>query len=197
MASTLEVAGAITSVSQTVGVNLQTLMTFDEPATVLPSTAANDDLGIIDGTVGTNAMRLETNDEGGTASQQDFYGAWSWVVPATYKAGSTVTLQVTGGMLRVADQAATTFVDVSAYVPDYANADSSVSSDLCTTAAIIAFNSATIATHSFVIDDDVAGHVLAAGSVVQFQVQVAVDDNGNAGNDITGVINKIAIVVSE
>jgi hypothetical protein len=194
--------GAITAsstlgvVSQTIGVNFHDMRVHDNPAALLPAAAANDDIGLVIGTQGTNAPSLQTADEGGGAAEQHHYATFNWVVPASYVAGSTVTLRAHGGMLRVADQAATTVIDVEAWVTDYANGDLSVSSDLCTTNAITAINSTTFANHDFTIGDAVSGHALAAGSVVQFKLRMTVDDNGDAGDDITMVVDQLSVIVS-
>lgn len=183
-------------VSQTIGVDFNSLRVFDNPAALLPAAAANDDIGLIIGTPGTDAPSLQTADEGGSSAEQHHYAVFYWVVPPTYVSGSTVTLKVHGGMLRVADQASTTVVDVEAWVTDYTSGDLSVSTDLCGTAAITAINATTFAEHSFVIDDDLTGHVLTAGSMVVFKLRMTVDDNEDAGNDITMVIDRINIVIS-
>jgi hypothetical protein len=189
-------AGNIYQSVQTIGVNFHDMRVHDNPAALLPAAGANDDLGLVIGTQGTNAPSLQTADEGEAGAEQHHYATWNWVVPPSFQPGSTVTVKVRGGMLVVADQTATTAVDLQAWVTDYANGDLSVSTDLVATDPIIAINSTTFAEHSFVVDDDLTGHALVPGSVVQFKLRCTVDDNSTATANVTMVVDRINICIS-
>jgi hypothetical protein len=188
-------SGSFGVTSQTIGVDLSNFRIHDDIDAILNQAAGDDDdLTLIQGTLGTNATTIETIDCGGLNDTTQ-YGSFWFVVPPSYIAGSTVSLVANAGMVTtVADQSAT--VDFSCYVPDYANADGTVSSDLITTDAT-SVNSLTFADKTFVVDDDVSGHALAAGSLVQCRLTALCDDDGNAGDNITIRINKLDVVISE
>ena len=188
------VSGGLGVVAQTIEISFSDMRVFDNPAALLPAAGATDDLGIVLGTPGTNQVSLQTEDlkaEGGnpTLNKAMFY----WVVPPTYVAGSTVTVRINGGMTTtISDDAAT--VDVECWVPDYANADGSVSSDLIGTAAQD-INSVTFGNDDFTLDDDLSGHELAAGSVVQCIVTTSVSD-GATGTAVIATIRRVQILIS-
>jgi len=200
----LDVAGALTGttgafsstltvVSQTVGLDFSTFRIFDAISTPLTIAAGDDDdLTYYAGTFGTDAAAIQSVDCGGLNDTTQ-KAVFTVVMPQTYLAGSTVSLVSNVGMNRVADQAAT--MDFSCYVADYANADQTMSGDLITPAAQ-SVNSATYADITFVIDDDATGYDLAAGDVVECLLTVLCDDDGNAGNDIEVVINRMDLVIS-
>lgn len=179
-------------VSGTVGVDFNDCRVHDNLAALLPVAGATDDLGNVPGTVGTTAPSLQTEDlkaAGATDNKATFF----LKVPDWYLPGSTLTLVCNAGMITtVADTTAT--LDVECWVPDYANADGTVSSDLCTTAAQ-SINSTTFADKSFTIDDDVAGHAIAPGDILQFRITTAVND-GATGTAVIAAIRKIHLAVS-
>jgi len=187
-------ASSVAVVSQTIGIDFASMRVFDNPAALLPAAGAADDLGFVIGTPGTNAASLQTEDlkaEGGnpTLNKAMFY----WVVPASYSAGATVNIVANAGMITtIADDAVT--LDLTCWVPDYANADGTVSSDLIGTAAQ-SINSLTFADKTFVLDDDVSGHVLAAGSVVQC-IAITSTSDGATGTAVIAAIRKIDVVIS-
>lgn len=192
IAGTLAVGSAATKVVGTVGLDFNDCRVHDNLAALLPVAGATDDLGNVPGTVGTTAPSLQTEDlkaAGATDNKATFF----LKVPDWYLAGSTLALVCNAGMITtVSDTTAT--LDVEAWVPDYANADGSVSSDLCTTAAQ-SINSLTFANKSFTIDDDVAGHEIAAGDILQFRITTAVND-GATGTAVIAAIRKIHLAVS-
>lgn len=197
---TLSVAGASTMsgslgvVSQTIGVDFSNFRIHDNIDAFIDQAAADDDdLTLVQGTFGTNATTVETIDCGGLNDTTQRAMFW-FVMPPSYVAGSTVSIVANSGMVTtVADQAAT--LDFECYVPDYANADGTVSSDLVTTAAQ-SVNSTTFGDDTFVVDDDVSGHALAPGSMIQCRVTALCDDDGNAAGGITIRVNSIDIVIS-
>ena len=184
-------SGALSFVTQTVGVDFNDMRVFDNLAALLPVAAADDDMGNVPGTPGTTAPSLQGVDFGGTATDEK--AEFKFVMPSTYTAGSTVTLRLNAGMLTtISDGTAT--LDAKCWVPDYANADGTVSTDLVTPAAQ-SINSLTLANIDFVIDDDLSGHALAAGSVLQCQLLFAGSDTTNAGV-MAPIIRKIDVVIS-
>lgn len=192
IAGTLAVGSTATKVSGTVGVDFNDCRVHDNLAALLPVAGATDDLGNVPGTVGTTAPSLQTEDLK-AAGATDNKAAFFLKVPDWYLPGSTLTLVCNAGMITtVADTTAT--LDVECWVPDYANADGTVSSDLCTTAAQ-SINSTTFADKSFTIDDDVAGHAIAPGDILQFRITTAVND-GATGTAVIAAIRKIHLAVS-
>lgn len=182
----------VTKKTGTVGIAFNDCRVHDNLAALLPIAAAADDMGNVPGTVGTTAPSLQGVDFGGASTDEKC--TFSVVLPDWYEAGSTIALVANAGMLTtVSDGTAT--LDVECWVPDYANADGTVSSDLCTTAATT-INSTTFADKSFTIDDDVSGHALAAGDLLQFRLSFAGSDTGNAGAGITCVIRKLHLAIS-
>jgi len=189
------VLGTLYVQDQIIGVPLSSLVVHDNTAALLPVAAANDDCGLICGTFGTTAPSIQTADEGGTGSEQNHYARFMFTLPPTYKAGQTVKIKCHGGMLRVADQAATTVIDCEAFATDITNGDLSMSADLCTTDPITAINSTTFAEHSFTINDAATGTAFGPGTQVDVRLRLCVDDNGNAGDDITMVVDRINVVI--
>jgi hypothetical protein len=198
--STLAVTGAATLsstlgvTSQTIGIPFDNFRIYDNIDAILDQAAADDDdLTLIQGTFGTNATTIETIDCGGLADTTQ-YGAFWFAMPSTYIAGSTVALKANVGMVTtVADQAAT--LDFQCYVPDYANEDATVSTDLITTAAQ-SVNSTTFADKSFTLDDDAAGYELDAGTIVQCRMIALCDDDGDAAGGITIRVNRLDVIIS-
>jgi hypothetical protein len=108
---------------------LTSLRVHDAMATALPATAANDDMGLITGTPGTDSPTVQGVDFGGTTSDEK--SAFEFVLPAEYVAGETITARVRAAMLTtVSDGTAT--VDVECWV---AGVDGAAGSDICATAA--------------------------------------------------------------
>jgi len=116
----------------------------DAMATPLPGAAANDDMGLITGTPGTDAPTLQGEDFGGGTSDEKC--AFEVVLPPAYRAGSAVTLRVKAGILTtVADTSLTLDAEV------WKDAgDGTVGADLCATAAQD-INSLTMADIDFTI----------------------------------------------
>ena len=149
---------------------LTSIRVHDAMATNLPATAANDDMGLITGTPGTDAPTLQGVDFGGTSTDEK--GAFEFVLPAEYVTGQTITLRVTGAMLTtVSDGTAT--VDAECWVATSAGA---VGSDICATSAQ-SINSLTSADKDFTITPTSR----AAGDRLIVRLSFAGSDSGNAG----------------
>lgn len=173
-------ASTITKVSGVIGIPLVSGHTWDSLAVNIPATAGNDDMGLVTGTPGTNAPQLQGLDVGGGGSETDAGSVgFQFVVPDWYTTGGTMTLQILAGMLTTVAQT-TAKIYVKAWVPDYANKDGTVGV-LNNGATGVSINSLTFATVEFLIDDDLAAHVLAPGDVVQLQIQAKVNDTTDAG----------------
>lgn len=165
-------------------VPLTSLVVHDAAITKLPGTAANDDMGLITGTPGTNALRLQGVDFGGTSTDEK--AAFEFVLPAEYKAGESVVARILAGMVTtVSDGTAT--VDVEAWL---VGDDGTVGSDLCATAAQ-SLNSLTAANLDFVI----TATSLSPGDVLYVRVAFGGSDTGNAGVMIPQ-INSIKMLLS-
>lgn len=157
----------------------------DAMATVLPTTAANDDMAIITGTPGTDAPTLQGVDFGGVTSDEKC--AFEYVLPPQYRAASPLTIRVRGAMLTtVSDGTAT--VDVEAWL---AGADGAVGSDICATAAQ-SINSLTPANKDFTITPT----DLVPGSRLIIRISFAGSDTGNVGVMIPE-ISKVSALIGD
>lgn len=156
--------------------------THDALGTPLPSAGANDDLGLVSGTYGTQFMSLQTADT--KSASATYYGRTMLVVPSNYEDGETIQIDIYCGQLTtVADTTAT--VDVQAYsLDDGVTADT----DLCTTAAQ-SCKSLTFATKSFVLD----ASSITAGQHLDLRIALAIVD-GATGTPVISAISKIALV---
>lgn len=135
-----------------------------------PPTAANDDMAIVTGTPGTDAPTLQGVDFGGTTSDEK--AAFEFVLPRTYRAGSTVTVRARAGILTtVADDSLT--LDCECWKDA---GDGSVGSDICATAAQD-INSLTMANKDFTITPT----GLAPGDKLIIRLSFAGTDAGNVG----------------
>lgn len=156
--------------TMTLTVPLTTGKTHDAMATGLPAAAANDDMGIITGTPGTDAPTLQGVDFGGTTSDEK--AAFEIILPHAYRAGSAITVVLRAAMLTtIADGSCT--VDVECWKDA---GDGAVGSDLCTTAAQ-SMNSLTPADLSFTITPT----GLVAGDKLILRLSLAGTDSGDAG----------------
>ena len=151
----------------------------DAMQTVLPGTAASDDLALIGTAFGTSSPTIQTSDLKNTTGTQR---ARCLVrIPESYVTGETVKIRVYAGMnTTVASSSAT--VDVEAYEVD---GTGGISSDLCTTAAT-SINSLTNAAKDF----DITSSALAAGDVLDVRLTIAITDSATA----TAVIGEIGYV---
>jgi hypothetical protein len=148
--------GAATDATYTAGILLITLY----------GKGATDELSVVDGTLGTNAPSLQTEnlqDVGATTR----YARFLVRLPSEYVGSETVQLRFAAGMLtNPADVSAT--LDVECYKSDE---DNTVSLDLCETAAQ-SMNSTTFADLDFTITST----VLSPGDMLDVRIAVAVND---------------------
>jgi len=156
---------------------------WDALGTILPATAANDDLGLITGTWGNDyTPRIQGVDAGGTTETQ--YAGFSFALPPEYVAGTNFTVRINAGMLVVADASAT--VDVECIKTCIASP-----SDLCGTAAQ-SINSTTHADKDFTI----TGTTLSPGDRVSIRIKTVVTDAGNAAPNINSSIRSVKLLLS-
>ena len=162
---------------------LTSLRVHDAMQTSLPGTAANDDMGLITGTPGTDVPTLQGVDFGGTTTDEK--GTFEFALPAEYVSGQSITVRVRGAMLTtVSDGTAT--VDVECW---NAGGDGAASADLCSTAAQ-SINSLTPANKDFVITPTSR----APGDRLLVRVAFAGSDTGNVGVMIPEITN-IAVLL--
>lgn len=168
---------------QPFAIPLTSFRVFDNMAALLPTAGGTDDLGLVEGTHGTDTPSLQTQDHKAGGSPQNNYARALVQLPWEYVTGSSVNLRFMAGMItNVADQAATTSLDCSVYKQED-DPDDAIGSDLCTTAAIIAVNSLTFANQDFTI----TGTGLSPGDILDVLVTTAVDDDATGTAVIMGI----------
>lgn len=140
----------------------------DALQTSLPGTAANDDMGLITGTPGTNAPRLQGVDFGGTSTDEK--AAFLFTLPPEYVDGQAITCRVRGAM-KTALSDGTALVDVECWKLD---GDGAVGADICATAAQ-SINSLTPANKDFTITPT----GLVAGNQLMLRFAFSGSDTGN------------------
>lgn len=156
--------------TETDELKLSEFKVHDSMGAVLPAAAANDDMGAITGTPGTDVITLQGVDFGGTATDEK--SAVEYELPEDYVPGSAITVRVRASMLTtVSDGTAT--VDVEAWL---AGSDGASGADLCTTAAQ-SINSLTLANKDFVITPT----GLVPGSKLVLRFSFGGSDTGNVG----------------
>lgn len=158
---------------------LTDLRVWDDNTSFLPGTAAADDLGLIEGTWGTDAPTVQTSDaKATTVTQRAFFKA---KVSHEYELGETFQIRISAGMITtISDGTAT--VDLEAYVPD---GDGAVGSDLCSTAATT-IN--TLATND--VDFTITAGGLVHGDEILCRATVAITDAAT-GTAVIGEIRGI------
>jgi hypothetical protein len=157
-------------------VQLTDLRVWDAFATVLPGTAASDDLALVGGTFATNSPTIRTSDAKATTVTQ--YARFLFHLPTEYVAGQTVLIRAHAGMITtVSDTTAT--VDFACYKSDD---ESGISADLVTTAATT-INSLTDADKDFVV----TATSLEPGDTLDIRMVIAITD----GATVTAVIGQV------
>jgi len=155
---------------------------WDDMDSPLPSTPANDDLGIIGGTFGTDSPSVQTEDLK-AAGATNKYARCTFAVPPEYVAGETVQIVVHCGMLTtVADTSAT--IDVQCYESDE---EAGIGADLCATAAQ-SCNNLVAADKTFTI----TATTLAAGDLLDIRITMAVNDAAT-GTAVTGLVGSTEV----
>lgn len=148
----------------------------------LPTAAANDDLGIVVGTFGTNVATIQAGDVKTLNSTR--YALTHVALPDYYDSGQSVTVRLRAGMeTTVADTTCT--LDVVCYE---VGTDGTPSSDLCTTAAQ-SMNSLTEAN----LDFSITSTNLVPGDVLEIRIAVAYNDSAT-GTAVTPVIYNAAVL---
>ena len=164
-------------------VRLDDLRVWDNLASLLPGTAAADDLAIIGGTFGTDAPTVQSSDGKATTITQ--YLRFQYVVPSDYIAGQDVQVRLAAGMITtISDDTAT--IDVQAYAHDGAG---SVGADLCTTTAQ-SINSLVNGEKDFII----TAATLVAGATLDVRVTIAITDAAT-GTAVIGELSKIEMLL--
>ena len=159
---------------------LELLRVHDAFQTDLPTTASSDDLGLIIGTFGTDAIVVQTSDAKNTSVTQR--ARFTYRLPMNYASGQPISVVAWAGMkTTVASSTAT--VDFEAYKKN--DSTGLVGSDLVTTSATT-INSLTAADKAFVIDPT----GLAAGDELDIRVTIAITDVGT-GTAVIGRIIKL------
>jgi hypothetical protein len=157
---------------------------WDAYQTNLPGTSANDDLGLIGGTFATGSPSIQTSDLGGAGATSRYARAMI-PLPVEYVDGETVILRFRAGMVTtVADTTAT--LDVEAFESDR---EAGIGADLCATAATT-INSTTLADKDFTI----TATTLAAGEWLDVRIHIAINDAGDGGAGITGIIGSAELL---
>lgn len=145
--------------------------------------AANDDLGIVMGTFGTNCVTVQAGDVKATSSTR--YALTHVWLPDYYDAGQSVTVRFHAGMqTTVADTSCT--IDAVVYKVD--DDGTPAGSDLCTTSATT-MNSLTQANKDFTITPT----DLVAGDILEIRVAIAYVDSAT-GTAVTPTIYKAALL---
>ncbi len=161
---------------------LTDLRVHDAIGSPIPAAAADDDLGLISGTFGTDAPTVQTSDAKATTVTQRL--RFKAALGPEYVAGHDVKLRITAGMITtVSDGTAT--VDVECYKDD---GDGGISADLCATAAQD-MNNLTKADYTFTI----TATNLEAGDVLDFRVTIAITD-GATGTAVIGEISAMGLL---
>jgi len=149
---------------------LTSFRVHDAVQTLLPSAGANDDLGLVTGTLGTETSHLSANDLG-AAGATTRYARAMVQLPPEYDDAETVNLRVSAAcQTAVSDTTCT--VDFQAYSADD---DLTVSADLVTTAAT-SMNSVTFANYDFVV----TATSLVAGKWLDIRVSMICNDAATA-----------------
>lgn len=152
-----------------IAIPLTDLRVHDAVSSLLPATAAADDLGLVSGTYGTDGPLLKTSDAKATTVTQ--YARVLVPVDDLWVTGETYQVRIIAGMdTTISDGTAT--VDLEAYVPD---GDGAVGSDICATAAQ-SINSLTTANFDFTITTT----SLTDGDILDLRITVAITDSATA-----------------
>ena len=155
---------------------------FDSFA-LLPAAGTADDLGLYQGTFGTNSPVLRTGDL--KASNQTRYARCVFCIPPEYDDGETVNIRIHSQMVTtVSDNTAT--VDVECYEADK---EAGISADLCTTAAQ-STNSLTGANYDFTITST----SLAGGDILDIRIAGAVNDTAT-GTEVNLEIGSVEVLL--
>lgn len=159
---------------------LELLRVHDAFQTDLPTSASSDDLGLIIGTFGTDAIVIQTSDAKNTTVTQR--ARFLYRLPVEYVDGQAISVVAWAGMkTTVANGTAT--VDFECYKKN--DSTGLVGSDLVTTSATT-INSLTAADKAFTIDPT----GLSGGDELDIRVTIAITDTGT-GTAVIGRLMKL------
>ena len=160
---------------------LTNLRVWDAVASILPSAAAADDLGLVTGTWGTNPVRVTAGDVKASSSTRRLYFAVP--IPANYEDGQTIQVRIRAKMeTTVADTSCT--IDLEAYI----GTSGTLGSDFVTTAAQ-SMNSLTAASYDFTINPT----GVDPGDLIECRLSIAYNDAATA-TAVTPAVYKIALL---
>lgn len=161
---------------------LTDLRVWDAMQTVLPGTAAADDLALVGGTFGTGSPTIQTGDS--KAASTTRRARFLVPLPAEYDPAGTVTIRASAGMVTtVSDTTAT--IDFEVYE---SNKATGIGSDLCATAATT-INSLTFSDKDFSIT--AAG--LVAGDLLDVRMTIAIVDGATA-TAVIGAVGSLELL---
>lgn len=166
------------------------LRVFDNLTALLPSAGASNDLGIIEGTHGTDAVTAQTSDAKATTVTQK--ARFLYALPAEYVGGGGIKLRFMGGMItNISDDTAT--VDVSCFRNDDSGGLNGSPTDLVSTGetTINTLVSGGVTTVDFVLN--AAG--LTRGMILDFLITIAITD-GATGTAVIGEATKLALLLN-
>lgn len=165
-------------------VDLCSLRVHDAFATVLPAAAANDDLGLVGGTIGTNAPSIQAGDLK-AAGATTRYARFLVGLPPNYVAAQTVYLRFAGGCITTAADTSCT-LDIECYKSDE---DNSVSADLASAAVADNINSTSFTD----VDFTITSSALNPGDMLDVRMNIACND-GATGTAVIPCVAAIKLV---
>lgn len=157
----------------------------DAPQTVLPGTAATDDLAISGATFGTDVLYITAGDQKNNTSLNTRYARCFVTLPPEYVSGETVQIRASAGMATTVASAAAT-IDFEVYLSNREAAKTG--SDLCTTAAQ-SINSTTFADKDF----NLTATSLVPGSVLDIRMAVGVNDTAT-GTAVDATVGEVVLL---
>jgi hypothetical protein len=160
------------------------LRVFDAFQTVLPGTAASDDLGLINAVHGTGVPSVQTSDAKATTVTQKL--RFTFALPANYITGSNAQLLFHAGM-KTTESDGTATIDALAYKSNRKGV--ATGGDLVTTDATT-INSLTLADKKFILSPT----NLAPGDVIDVLVTIAITDTAT-GTAVIGWIGEVAMLL--
>lgn len=162
---------------QVYGIDPTMLRVWDNLASLLPTTAAADDLGIVEGTFGSDFPTVQTSDAKATTVTQR--AAFLYTIPPEYDAAETFQIIARANMVTtVSDGTATLTYEVHKH-----DGDGAVGANLCSAAQSI--NSLTVAEKTFTI----TATDLSPGDQIIVRETIAITDTAT-GTAVIGEVVK-------
>ena len=156
--------------------------TFDAMGTPLPSAGANDDLGLVGGTHGTNHVSIQAGDVGEASSVR--YARAVIAMPWDYVAAQSATLRFYAGCLTAAANTTCT-LDIAAYIMD---GDNTVGADVAAAAVANNMNSIVFANVDFAL----TATNLSPGTELDVLLSITYNDSATAV--VTPCIGKVQLL---